>query len=745
MSAYFDAEESAFAHFGYDDRAVLQLLADRYKGTNPPVPFTFRTFFRSGVLQTKEGLYDIDLKAKFPAARAGQHGYAYASVWSDSERSLDLLLACYGPVQLYLNGEMMYRSSVIDEIKPDAEVKLNVTFNKGWNRLFLKMKSTTAGFGCKIGADEAKVRILNVLSPFPERAGQSGWVYTAPAEADLFADGPDERLLAAEASSGLTWHPVQTWDAEQLRQPSLERMYGLLPGKLAYAWTKLHQEKPGTRSVVLEGTTDGPLTVWVDGTIAVERQHAGGFRHELELAAGSYDLLVRSGCTEQSWNFTLAVSCEGTPCRLALPVAVKGTSERWLYAGPLGSESALGYKDVVSTDRVYPVGAELAANDHVYWRLDQPEAWIRPIYENAMLSNKWTVGSVTNYARWDYPLGVTVYGLLQSGRWLERQDLIDYAVSHVQACTRMYAYALWDREQYGFPAINQQLVLMRMLDNCGSFGSAMLEAYQECGEDAAIVGIAEQIADFMLNRLERKADGAFYRECPGEYSANTMWADDLYMSTPFLCRYYRLTGCKRALDEAARQFLLFRNYLYMPEQQIMSHVFDFKHGVATSIPWGRGNGWTLFSLTEVLETLPSDHPDKAELLAFFNELCQGYAALQADSGLWHQVLNDADAYEEASCSAMFAYAFARGVRFGWLSQPDRYTDAAFKAWSGLTQVAIDRHGNVHGVCSGSRYAFHADYYKYDLRTVTNDNHGIGIMMLAGTEVAKLKHASGQLL
>jgi unsaturated rhamnogalacturonyl hydrolase len=45
---------------------------------------------------------------------------------------------------------------------------------------------------------------------------------------------------------------------------------------------------------------------------------------------------------------------------------------------------------------------------------------------------------------------------------------------------------------------------------------------------------------------------------------------------------------------------------------------------------------------------------------------------------------------------------------------------------------------VHGVCSGSRYSFTAEYYKNDLLTVTNDNHGIGIILLAAVEVIKLK-------
>ena len=222
-----------------------------------------------------------------------------------------------------------------------------------------------------------------------------------------------------------------------------------------------------------------------------------------------------------------------------------------------------------------------------------------------MLSNKWTVGNVTNYARWDYPFGVTIYGLLQTGRLLERTDITQYALDHVQSCTDMFEYSLWDREQYGFPAINQQLVMMKMLDNCGSFGSAMLEAYQEDEDPGSC--LLRKNRKFHAWRLERKEDGAFYRMCQDEYSENTMWADDLYMSTPFLCRYAGITGSSEALDEAAKQFLLFRKYLYMPEQRIMSHVFDFKYGMPTGIPWGRGNGWTLFSLTEVLEALPAEH------------------------------------------------------------------------------------------------------------------------------------------
>lgn len=731
MTTYFHEQESIRARLGQKDTQMLKVLADRYIGANPPVPFAFRAFNRAGILQNEEGLFDLNLGSRFPEAKQGQISYVCSLVWSDSERNLDVLVRCLGPVQFYFNGELAYRSNVMDELKPDATVKLNLNFAKGWNSLWIKAKHTAAGFGCLFGSDEAKVRILNVRSPFAERAGQAGWVYSAPVDSDLFEVAGLPDLFSSEKEHGLTWLPVSEWREDELALPACERLFGLQPGKQAYAWTTLDANRTGETPYVLKGTTEGPLTVWVDGRQVAEVLTAGSFQAEVELAYGRHNVLVRSCCERSaaSWGFTLVGHAGEVLVPFLAPVEVHGVSEEpWLYLGPFDAEDELDYKELATTKSVFHGN---------YWRLDRPETWIRPYYENAMLSNKWTVGNATNFARWDYPLGVTIYGLLQTGRWLNRPDIISYALEHVQSCTDMYEYSLWDRAQYGFPAINQQLVMMKMLDNCGSFGSAMLESYKE-DANAGCLPIAERIGSFMLRELERKDDGAFYRVCRDEYSANTMWADDLYMSTPFLCRYAGVTGNSEALDEAARQFLLFRSYLYMPEERIMSHVFDFKYGMPTRIPWGRGNGWTLFSLTEVLEALPADHDHRAELVSFFNELCAGYAELQADSGLWHQVLNDPDAYQEASCTAMFAYSFARGVRFGWLHEPQRFIQAALRAWDGLTRYAIDGQGNVHGVCSGSRYAFTADYYKKDLLTVTNDNHGVGIMMLAGTEIVKLK-------
>lgn len=741
MTVYMEPRESARYAFGDDERRILGLLAGRYAGANPAIPFAYRAFSRQGVLQNNEGLYDMELASRLPQAANGDYVYVYGLVWSDNERSIDCNLEPIGPIKLFMNEQLLFRTTAVEEMKPDARVIVPMLFVKGWNRLLIEARRTPAGFGCRFGADEAKVRILNVLAPFAGRAGSAGWVYSSPVKTSCYGEGvfPDE--LHQEEETGISWLPRTSFARDEAALPNLERLYGRPETPVAgYGWTRL--PLTGNCSLELEGRAYGPTTVWIDGDLVLEVSEEGPFRASLKRDIGTGHLLVRAARGRQGWGFELNASAGGKPVALDQPVHVHGYGGAWLYAGPVAANAELSALAVCRTSALLPaVDLGGRSTGFTYWDLDAPQTRLRPFYENAMLSNKWTTGTATNFGRWDYPLGVTMYGLMRTAQTLNRADLLDYAMEHIRSCTDMYDYALWDLDEYGFPSVNHQLVLMRMLDNCGSFGSAMLEAHLQQGDDQ-FPRIAANIADFMLQRLERRGDGAFFRLSEGEYFDNTMWADDLYMSGPFLTRYSVISGKREAMDEAARQFLLYRRYLFMEDERIMSHVYDFKYGQATRVPWGRGNGWVLFSLTELLEHLPELHPDRESLLDFFRAMCAGVAELQCESGLWRQVLNESEAYEEASCTAMFAYAFARGIRFGWLDGARDYAEAALKAWRGLIGGAIDRSGNVHGVCSGSRYSFSPDYYMYDLRTVVNDNHGIGIMMLAGVEISNLRTARG---
>ncbi len=719
MTVYFDQEESIANALGDQLPETLLTIARRFIAQNPALPYVYRAFSRAGFFNQEDGRYDLNLKDKLPQAKNGQKAYIFGQQWSDVEKDFGFLVSCYSPVTFHVNGELVYQPTVLEEVSLPMKRLVMVRLKKGFNTFLVKCTKTPSGFGCRLGTHKPQWEPINIHSPFVERAGQSGWVYSAAIDQDIYADGSIPDHAAREAATGLAWYPQIQWDDAASQQTPLRRIFGATEGSVL-AWSSLRATLPGTQNYVLTGAAHAPVDLWIDGV-----QHltafSGPIALTLPLTYGPHAVLVRSSATgADNWGFTLA-SAEG---EFLPPQPVRGINSPWLYAGPFACDLRIDSPAEWQTlQRLLPG----CAGD-TYWRVDAPDMWVRPFVENEL------------YGRWTYPLGVTLYGILQTGRLTGRQDLIDYVTGYVAMITGMHAVALWDKQIYGYPGINHQLTWMDALDDCGSFGSLMLEA-QSGVHDSAVRAVADQIAEHMRNRQERQPDGAFYRHLPGTFAENTLWADDLYMSVPFLCRYYTLSGDPAYLNDAAAQFLLFKKYLFIPEYKILSHVYDFKHHAATEVPWGRGNGWALFSLSELLAVLPEDHPKFADLQAFYNELCEGYLALQGEQGLWHQVLTHPDAYAETSCTSMFTYAFARGLRLGWMNENLRKQGLAAieRAWSGLTRSAVDKFGNVHGVCRGSLYSFTPEYYKNVLLWNLNDAHGTGIVMLAGIEVDKLRN------
>ncbi|MNC24388.1 Unsaturated rhamnogalacturonyl hydrolase YteR [compost metagenome] len=429
--------------------------------------------------------------------------------------------------------------------------------------------------------------------------------------------------------------------------------------------------------------------------------------------------MARSTGGEQGWGFTLRLLTPGA--ELTQPCRVHGYAGKWLYLGPFSPDAAPGAGAYLGMDTVAQ-----SVDGPCFWMAGEPGAHVRPFLENEL------------FGRWNYPLGVTLFGLLETSKQLERKDLADYVARHVEFATSTYGYSLWDRKQFGAAGLNNQLSHVDSLDDCGSFGALSILA-SRIRPIKGMEQTADDIARYIMEEQDRMEDGALYRKAGVSISMrNTMWCDDMYMSVPFLCRYAELSGNPAYVDEAARQLLLYKKYLYMPERQIMSHVFNVSEGRQSGTAWGRGNGWVFFSLAVLLGVLPGEHRDYPAVLAFYRKLAEGYLRLQGSHGLWHQVLVDHESYEESSCTSMFMYGFALGVRHGWLEQPEAYARAVLKGWQGLCSRAIDKQGNLYGVCKGSSWSHSHSYYKHDLGWNLNDTHGIGIVLLAGIEAERMR-------
>ncbi|WP_179091737.1 glycoside hydrolase family 88/105 protein [Paenibacillus borealis] len=701
---------------------VLAAVASRFIGAYPPQPPVYRVHSQNGFKRLRDCRYDMNLEERLPELEAGQFVYVWGKLWSDNEVEAPFSVSCYSPVKVYINGRLVFSSNLNDDVFPDRRTFFRAGMDKGWNHLVLEYAATGTGCGGIFGTGSVKGAPVHFLTPTAQSSGCEGWIYSGPQQTSwaawLEAEFTEEQMTARCA-----WFPTQQWSPQEQAYGNCSRIFGEMPGATAFAWSKLEVKSLQREDIRLLGSYRGmaEISIYVNGELVAEHQNVNGTLDiQLVLGYGLHELVVESICGEENWGFELDVRSGGILSSLVQPYPVEGLTDPWLYLGLLTSETAPKVLELTAMDTLFG-----EADEATFWRVDQPNSWVRPYLESVM------------FGRWNYPLGVTLYGLLRTGVELKAPHYAEYAQHHIEQCTVLHEYALWDLDRYGAPGINHQLALMDSLDDCGSFGATMLEAHKLCPLQGATHAAAE-IANYITEVQSRLPDGALYRTTGTvDFMQQTMWCDDLYMSTPFLSKYYELTGNAAYLDDAAAQFLLYKERLFQPELGIMHHVYDYKFNKPNGVPWGRGNGWVIFSLTELLEVMPEHHPLRSDLLDYFRELSKGYLKLQDERGLWHQVLTDLESYAEASCTSMFIYAFTRGVRCGWLPEPEPYVTSAISGWSGLTHHCIDKQGNVYGVCRGSGYSFNKLYYKDELTWQLNDTHGIGIVLLAGIEVHRL--------
>ncbi|MFA7117637.1 MAG: glycoside hydrolase family 88 protein [Sphaerochaetaceae bacterium] len=680
----------------YQDACVRndaqKAIARRYMESNPIVEYTLRSYCSEGIVRNNDSRYVADLHTLFPSAPLGYVCYLWGQFLSTDGSSRDALLIPYGPSEVYLNGKLIVESNVRTE-RDSSAMSFVFPFRKGANNVVLCFENTVAGFGAEFGTWLGKLEYY-FLMPKKE---QEGFLVSRPISKRL------------DHISTMT---VQTlpWARDREDQCTEDSFSRLFPeaGKGEYAVAlALFLCKEDTELLLSKVSI-----VLVDG----KRLAAPYF-----LVKGKHEVLLVSERKEDSWGF----KCKGkgvfSNALLTFPSDLV-----WSFAGPFSSlDDALAR---ISKRRVFETSQGFS-----FWKLDRKNTWVRMYNDNNL------------FGHWNYPLGVTLYGLAMTERAYRKrcpefsQCIHTYLNAHLNASISTYQYAIWDKQTFkGSTAVHHLMTSLDSLDDCGSFCSTLLELAKdhELEEYAKIVSA---VAEHILRKQPRLEDGTFYRKQQMHAFHNmTMWADDLYMSVPFMVRYSQYAQDPSVLDDAARQFLGFKKRLYLPEKQLFSHVYDFKRNLATGIPWGRGNGWVLFSLSELLQVLPFNHPLRKELVELFASMCSGCGRLQDKEGLWHQVLDMPSSYQETSCTAMFVASFCRGIKNGWLKDTELFTNLAKRGAEGLRKSCIDTEGHVHGVCRGSEFSCSPNYYAKKLLPRLDDTHGIGIVLIALDEMDTLE-------
>lgn len=710
---YFDANQSAAIYTGDDERAVLNLIAGHFIGNHPPLPFQYKIDFDNGILCDQKGHYQFDFGNRFPDTPIGNYCSAVGKLFCFQEHTTTFVISCTGPTYCLVNGELCYQS-IPSEEGMHKECEFKVTLKQGCNIFAFLTEKTELGFGFYFGNLAPQWEPYLFQSPLPEREGQLGFVYTPPL--------PLERAKVSVTNlHEFSWFPIlPRYSQEELTNVYPERVFGEHWSGTCFAMGKIRVDNYSVITIsaeheTIKSETGRSCAIYI---VEVGKKFSSPLVPDavlddsvnsvhVEINRGVYVVYIQ--ITRPLGKYRTSLKFSNSTDSIHPVYHIHGYQGGWIYLGPFSKElpeiSSLSYLENVYTD----------GEKKLYWRTGYPHGVLRVCAENEL------------FGRWSYPMGVTLYGLLAAGEYLNRQDYVDYVKQDVAQIIAFHEYALFDKEQFGFPSLNQQICWLSELDDCGSFGSLMLECKKRWdlkGTDF-LSGI---ISQHMKQGQKRQPDGAFIR------MDETIWINDLYMSIPFLVRYYCQSKDPWYLDEACRQLLLFRDYFYMTDKHLMAHIYDTKWNKSNRIPWSRGNGWVLFSISELMDVLPRTHKDRDAILQFFQNLTEGILNVQDKSGLWHQLLDDVTTYEETSSTAMFLYAFAKSIRKGYANTRliPLLQKSVQEAWYGLTHRAIDCRGNLYGVCQAAGSSFSRNYY----RTIPwkyNDPHGIGIVLLAGVE------------
>ncbi|TZF81080.1 glycosyl hydrolase [Pedobacter sp. BS3] len=246
------------------------------------------------------------------------------------------------------------------------------------------------------------------------------------------------------------------------------------------------------------------------------------------------------------------------------------------------------------------------------------------------------------------------------------------------------------------------------------FGTVPLELYRQT-KDKRYLDLGQHIADKQWGPPEGKRvvpqSYIFYNR--GLTWQTRLWIDDMFMINALQAQAYRATGDSKYINRAAKEMVVYLDSLQRPNGL-------FYHAPDVPFFWGRGNGWMAAGMAEILSSLPANNPDRPRILTGYKTMMASLLKYQSESGMWRQLIDDPESWEESSGTGMFAFAMVTGVKQGWLDKKT-YAPAARKAWLALVKH-IDANADISDVCEGTNKKNDRQYY-LDRKRLTGDLHG----------------------
>jgi hypothetical protein len=342
----------------------------------------------------------------------------------------------------------------------------------------------------------------------------------------------------------------------------------------------------------------------------------------------------------------------------------------------------------------------------------------------------------SRYNDWMYQNHMICEGIVSMGEALDRDDFKSYYkrnmlffCNNIREQARQEIEAKEDKDARLGP--KERYLTPRWTWQCGMI-AGFAETVKSSPHPEKESGI--KIFDDLTNRVPVLPDGSLGRHL-WRWKSNCLQIDDAYMVIPYWARKAKTFGEPEHLERAIKETLSYHKHLWNEEDRLMHCMWVAKTGKNDAHYWGRGNGWFVMAITDVMAFSPDTHPQYETVLDVYNRVMAGLMTRQGKDGLWHQVLDHPESYTETSCSGMFTFSLLRGFNKGWL--PPEAREAGLNGWAGL-QTKLTEDNQLKDVCPATGMNPSLKHYLERPR-VTHDLHGIGPYLLSAGEVLKLKN------
>ena len=233
-----------------------------------------------------------------------------------------------------------------------------------------------------------------------------------------------------------------------------------------------------------------------------------------------------------------------------------------------------------------------------------------------------------NYKLWGYGEAVAMNGLLAASR---KTEVPDFA---------QFVYRCLDLWMVKSPEIAPK-------DHVAP-GAALIDLYKD-RDEKRLLDRAVDLAE-LLTSSPKSSSGVYMHDPERPHG---VYVDCMYTDGPFLAKLANVTGQGEYRTTAIDYALKYIEAIQDPSDLLFYHSRDEKSQKRTRYAWGRGTGWALMGLVDILAELPAEITGRAAIQETLGKLVNKLVELQDQSGHWHTVLDYPDSYLEPSVAAIF--------------------------------------------------------------------------------------------